>query len=42
VELEIKSGAEALFDGFDQYDVTDTLHFNRLKTVKKKKRFGLV
>jgi len=41
VELKMKSGVEALLDGFEKYNVSDTLDINRPNTVKRKKRFGL-
>lgn len=41
VDLKMKKGVEALFDGFDKNGVTDILDINRPNTVKKRKRFGL-
>lgn len=41
VDLKLKKGVEALFDGFDQHGVTDILQLNRPNTAQKKKRFGL-
>ncbi|MDO6818838.1 suppressor of fused domain protein [Zobellia sp. 1_MG-2023] len=41
VNLKMKKGVEALFDGFDKFQVTDILHIDRPNTVKKKKLFGL-
>lgn len=40
VELKMKKGVDALFDGFDSVGVTDILDINRQSTVKPKKRFG--
>lgn len=40
VNLKMKKGVEALFDGFDKYGVTDLLDINRPNTAKKK-LFGL-
>jgi len=41
VNLKMKSGIEALFDGFDKHGVTDILQVDRPNTVKRKKLFGL-
>jgi len=41
VELKMKNGVEALFDGFDEYGITDILDVDRPNTAKKKKWFGL-
>jgi hypothetical protein len=41
VELKLKKGVDALFDGFDKYEVTDIVEINRPNTAKRKKRFGL-
>lgn len=41
VELKLKKGVEALFDGFDKFGVSDVVQLDRPITVKKKKRFGL-
>lgn len=41
VNLKMKKGVEALFDGFDKFGVTDILDINRPNTVKRKKLFGL-
>mgnify|MGYP005994264563 CR=1 FL=1 len=41
VELKMKKGVEALFDGFDKFAVTDILEISRPNTVKRKKLFGL-
>ncbi|MGG6231988.1 suppressor of fused domain protein [Tenacibaculum sp. SDUM215027] len=41
VELKLKKGVEALFDGFDKFGINDVLDLNRPNTVKKKKFFGL-
>ncbi len=41
VNLKMKKGVEALFDGFDKFGVSDIVELNRPNTVKKKKRFGL-
>lgn len=41
VELKMRKGVEALFDGFDKYGVTDILDIHRANTAKKKKWFGL-
>lgn len=41
VELKLKKGVEALFDGFDKHGVTDILDIHRANTAKKKKWFGL-
>lgn len=41
VELKMRNGVEALFDGFDKYGITDILDINRPNTVNKKKWFGL-
>lgn len=41
VELKLKKGTDALFDGFDEYGVNEILRIDRPNTVKKKKRFGL-
>ena len=41
VELKLKNGIEALFDGFDKFGLTDIVELNRPNTVKRKKRFGL-
>ena len=40
VELKMREGIEALFDGFDSIGVSDILDINRPSTVRKKK-FGL-
>lgn len=40
VNLKLKKGVEALFDGFDKFGVSDVVNLNRPNTVKKK-RFGL-
>ncbi|NMM47651.1 suppressor of fused domain protein [Marinigracilibium pacificum] len=41
VNLKLKKGVEALFEGFDKYDVSDILQIDRPNTVKRKKLFGL-
>ncbi|PXY02230.1 hypothetical protein DF185_06175 [Marinifilum breve] len=41
VELKMRKGVEALFDGFDKYGVTDILDIHRPNTTKKKKWLGL-
>ncbi|WP_379953053.1 suppressor of fused domain protein [Dokdonia sp. R78006] len=41
VNVKIKKGVEALFDGFDKHAVTDILELNRPNTAKRKKLFGL-
>ncbi|WP_262485283.1 suppressor of fused domain protein [Dokdonia sp. 4H-3-7-5] len=41
VNVKIKKGVEALFDGFDKHAVTDILVLNRPNTAKRKKLFGL-
>lgn len=40
VDLKLKKGAEALFDGFDKFGITDVLDINRPNIAKKKKKFG--
>jgi len=40
-DLKLKKGVEALFDGFDKYEVSDIVQIDRPNTVGKKKRFGL-
>ena len=41
VNLKMKKGVEALFDGFDKYEVNDILRIDRQNTAKRKKLFGL-
>lgn len=41
VDLKMKQGSEALFDGFERIGLTDVLNLNRENSVKKKKLFGL-
>jgi len=41
VDLKMKKGIEALFDGFDQHGVNDILQVDRQNTAKRKKLFGL-
>ncbi len=41
VNLKMKEGAEALFDGFERVGLTDVLELNRENSVKRKKLFGL-
>lgn len=41
LELKMKKGVDALFDGFDKFGVSDILDLNRPNTVKRKKLFGL-
>lgn len=40
VNLKMKKGVEALFDGFDKFGVSDVVNLDRPNTAKKKKRFG--
>lgn len=40
-ELKLKKGVEALFDGFNKYNVSDVLDINRPNSVGRKKLFGL-
>lgn len=41
VDLKMKKGVEALFDGFDKFDVSDILQIDRPNTAKRKRFFGL-
>jgi hypothetical protein len=41
VNLKMKNGVEALFDGFEKLGVNDIVQIDRHNTVKKKKLFGL-
>ena len=41
VNLKMKKGVEALFDGFDKFEVNDVVNLDRPNTVKRKKLFGL-
>lgn len=41
VDLKLKKGIEALFDGFDKYHINDIIEINRINTAKRKKVFGL-
>ncbi|WP_282014040.1 suppressor of fused domain protein [Marinifilum flexuosum] len=41
VELKMRKGVEALFDGFDKHAVSDILDIHRPNTAEKKKWFGL-
>ena len=41
VDLKMKKGVEALFDGFDKFGVNDIVQIDRPNTAKKKKLFGL-
>ncbi len=41
VNLKLNKGVEALFDGFDKFEVSDILDLNRPNTAKRKKLFGL-
>ncbi|MFK8054787.1 MAG: suppressor of fused domain protein [Saprospiraceae bacterium] len=41
VNLKMKKGVEALFDGFDKHGVNDILQLNRINTAKRKKFLGL-
>ena len=41
MDLKMKEGVEALFDGFDEIEMTEILDINRPNTVKKSKRFGV-
>lgn len=41
VNLKMKKGVDALFDGFDKFSVSDVVVINRPNTAKRKKRFGL-
>lgn len=41
VNLKMKKGVEALFDGFDKFGVTDVLNVDRPNTAIRKKIFGL-
>lgn len=41
VDLKMKKGVEALFEGFDKLGVSDIVQINRPNTAKKKKLFGL-
>lgn len=41
VNLKMKKGVEALFDGFDKFGVSDIVQLDRPNTAKKKKIFGL-
>lgn len=41
VNLKMKKGVEALFDGFDKYGIHDIISVDRPNTVKGKRFFGL-
>ncbi len=41
VNLKMKKGVEALFDGFDKHGVNDIVRLDRPNTAKRKKFFGL-
>jgi len=41
VNLKMKKGVEALFDGFDKHGVNDILFIDRPNTAQRKKIFGL-
>lgn len=41
VNLKLKKGTEALFDGFDKFEVNDIIKIDRPNTAKRKKIFGL-
>lgn len=41
VDLKMKQGSEALFDGFERVGLSDVLKLDRENSVKKKKLFGL-
>lgn len=41
VELKMKKGVDALFDGFEKHNVSDLLKLDRPNTAKKKKFLGL-
>lgn len=41
VDLKLQKGLDALFDGFDKYDVTDIVEVGRPNSLKKKKWLGL-
>lgn len=41
VNLKMKKGVDALFEGFDKYGVSDIVNIDRPNTANKKKRFGL-
>lgn len=41
VDLKMRKGAEALFDGFERIGLTDVLETDRENSVKRKKLFGL-
>ncbi|WP_299120929.1 suppressor of fused domain protein [uncultured Tenacibaculum sp.] len=41
VNLKMKKGVEALFNGFDKHNISDILTIDRPNTVKRKKIFGL-
>ena len=41
VELKLKKGVEALFDGFDKFGINDIIDLDRPCSAKRNKRFGL-
>ncbi|MFI8603501.1 suppressor of fused domain protein [Cellulophaga baltica] len=41
VALKMAKGVDALFDGFDKFELTDVLQINRPNTIVKKKFLGL-
>lgn len=41
VQLKMKKGVDALYDGFDKHNVSDIIDINRPNTAKRKKLFGL-
>ncbi|WP_396600926.1 suppressor of fused domain protein [Algibacter sp. R77976] len=41
LNLKMRKGVDALFDGFDKYEVSDILILDRPNTAKRKKLFGL-
>ncbi|MGB0369222.1 MAG: suppressor of fused domain protein [Flavobacteriales bacterium] len=41
VNLKMKKGVDALFEGFDKYGVSDIVQIDRPNTSKRKKLFGL-
>ncbi|GAA3574017.1 suppressor of fused domain protein [Snuella lapsa] len=41
LNLKMKRGVEALFDGFDKFGVSDIVQVDRPNSVKKRKLFGL-
>ncbi|MBJ6367224.1 suppressor of fused domain protein [Snuella sedimenti] len=41
LNLKMKKGVEALFDGFDKFGVSDIVQVDRPNSVKKRKLFGL-